>query len=202
MFNRLVRSFAPNGINYYDVSLEEVAVKAKAGDRFAQNHIVGACDWLVGRNVRKYGFGLTEEDLLDMTQAGRIAVITAYGKFEVSKGFKFTTYASWWIRRDVQRLANAKRKVKFQSLDEKVGEDSDTLKVDQLADPKSVEGYNDLDEVADRNASKAALKWLTPKEARVLELRFGVELNPAPADDVMARIRAIEAKARRGVAAA
>jgi RNA polymerase sigma factor (sigma-70 family) len=200
--NRLVRSFAPNGINYYEMSLEAVAVKAAAGDTHAQNHAVGALDWLVNRNVKKYGFGLQGEEHDDLLQAGRLAVMTAFRKFDVVKGFKFTTYASWWIRRDVQRLANSLRLRRPKSLNAPVGEDTDTTLQDQLADPRSEEGYEAVDSAEDKSASRLALKLLTPKEAKVMELRFGIEQVPAPDDDVMARIRAIEAKARRRVKAA
>jgi RNA polymerase sigma factor (sigma-70 family) len=202
MANRLVRSFAADGINYYEMSLEAVAVRAAAGNTHAQNHVVGACDWLVNRNVKKYGFGLQGEEHDDLLQAGRLAVMTAFRKFDVVKGFKFTTYASWWIRRDVQRLANSLRLRRPKSLNAPIGEDTDTTLQDQLADPRSEEGYEAVDSAEDKSASKKALKLLTPKEAKVMELRFGIEQVPAPDDDVMARIRAIEAKARRGVKAA
>lgn len=95
------------------------------------------------------------------------------------------------------------RKARCKSLNAPVGDDTDTTIQDQLADPKSEEGFEAVDEAEDRANSRAALNWLTPKEARVLELRFGLERSPVVSEDsVMARIRAIEARARRGVAAA
>lgn len=187
---------------YGDLSNEQLAVHAQGGDRVAANLLMERCEWVVRKLTRQYASYMNPQDVSDLVQEARIGLMTAYAKFDVERGFKFTTYAMYWVRQKVQRKAWGDKRKRMASLNAPVGEDSDTTVMDTVPDPRSMDGFDAFEESAILKEGKSALRWLTPREARVLELRFGMERNPSTLDDdVMARIKAIEAKARRGLAA-
>ncbi|HEY4606496.1 MAG TPA: sigma-70 family RNA polymerase sigma factor, partial [Acidimicrobiia bacterium] len=69
--------------------------------RTARSRFVEANLRLVVANARRYaGAGV---DMLDLIQEGNLGLITAVEKFDWRKGFKFSTYATWWIRQAMQR---------------------------------------------------------------------------------------------------
>jgi RNA polymerase sigma factor (sigma-70 family) len=73
--------------------------------RRARQQFVEANLRLVVSNARRYSGG--KVDMLDLIQEGNLGLITAVEKFDWRKGFKFSTYATWWIRQAMQRaLAN------------------------------------------------------------------------------------------------
>jgi RNA polymerase sigma factor (sigma-70 family) len=73
--------------------------------RRARQQFVEANLRLVVSNARRYAGG--KVDMLDLIQEGNLGLITAVEKFDWRKGFKFSTYATWWIRQAMQRaLAN------------------------------------------------------------------------------------------------
>ena len=80
---------------------KELSVKALAGDRDAVNTLV-ECNLLLVVSVAKkyYGCGLP---LLDLIQEGNLGLIKAAEKYDGSRGFRFSTYATYWIRQAISR---------------------------------------------------------------------------------------------------
>ena len=90
----------------------EIGLKAEAGDEEAKNKLVQSNLRLVISIAKKYT-GHAGMGFLDIIQEGNIGLIKAADKFEVSKGFKFSTYATWWVRQSISRaLANQSRTIR------------------------------------------------------------------------------------------
>lgn len=100
---------------YQMLSAEEekaIALRIQQGDEVAKNELVEANLRLVVSLARHYkNCGLSFQDLI---QEGNIGLITAAEKFDISKGFRFSTYASWWIKQALSRaIADQSRVIRI-----------------------------------------------------------------------------------------
>jgi RNA polymerase primary sigma factor len=231
-----------------DTLLEQVEVGRSARQRFIQSNLR-----LVVSVAKRYqSSGLP---LIDLVQEGNLGLMRAVEKFDHRKGFKFSTYATWWIRQAVTRaIADKGRTIRVPvhmvetvgqvqrsashlarglgrepTVDEiaaesglapeKVAEaqrvaadpvslfasvgDDDAELIDFLADPTAELPAEAAITSFEHRELRSVLGLLTPREQRVLELRFGLDgQRPRTLDEVgkefhvtRERVRQIEAKA-------
>jgi RNA polymerase primary sigma factor len=201
--------------------LEELVEEGKA----AQEHLVKANSRLVVSVAKKYiGRGVP---FLDLIQEGNIGLIRAVNKFDYHRGYKFSTYATWWIRQAVTRaiadqgrtirvpvhmyeqinkLTRTSRKLVQElgreptieeiaeeldvplrkverimrvaqrplSLETPVGEEEDSYLGDFIEDVETVAPVDAASRSLLREELDQTLSSLTPREVRILQLRFGL----------------------------
>ena len=195
----------------------ELAIRISEDDQEAKKRLAEANLRLVVSIAKRYvGRGM---QFLDLIQEGNLGLIKAVDKFDYTKGFKFSTYATWWIRQAITRaIADQARtiripvhmvetinKVKKANSQLPIGEEEDSHLGDFIPDDDALAPADAASMSLLKEQLADVLKTLTPREAKVLSLRFGLDDgNPKTLEEVgkvfnvtRERIRQIEAKALR-----
>ncbi|WP_341661990.1 RNA polymerase sigma factor RpoD [Vibrio sp.] len=240
--------------NIKDISRRMSIGEAKA--RRAKKEMVEANLRLVISIAKKYtNRGL---QFLDLIQEGNIGLMKAVDKFEYRRGYKFSTYATWWIRQAITRsIADQARTIRIPvhmietinklnrisrqmlqemgreplpeelaermqmpedkirkvlkiakepiSMETPIGDDEDSHLGDFIEDTTLELPLDSATSTSLKVATKDVLAGLTPREAKVLRMRFGIDMNTDHTleevgkqfDVTRERIRQIEAKALR-----
>jgi RNA polymerase primary sigma factor len=177
----------------------------------AREQIIKANTRLVVSIAKRYmGRGVA---FLDLIQEGNLGLMKAVEKYDVHKGFRFSTYATWWIRQTITRAIADPARIQYilqvswlpLSLESPVGDDEDSDLGMFIEDELTPTPVQSACQSMLKDKIEEVLGTLTPREARILSMRFGLETGtPYTLEEVgekfgltRERIRQIEGKALR-----
>lgn len=93
---------------------KDLAKRSENGDESARQRLIQSNLRLVVSIAKRYAYRTNQMSILDLIQEGNIGLSKAVDKFDYRKGFKFSTYATWWIRQAITRaLADQSRTVRI-----------------------------------------------------------------------------------------
>ncbi|MDA8288015.1 MAG: sigma-70 family RNA polymerase sigma factor [Actinomycetota bacterium] len=203
-----------------------LAQRIEHGDEDARAQMIAANLRLVVHWARRYqGRGI---DLVDLVQEGAFGLMRAVEKFDWRRGFKFSTYATWWIRQSLQRAVQAKGRairlpedaVAAEASAEREGDDSQphlprvVASLDQPLASEATATLGDViageQEAVDDEVTRAvslqrleeAIERLPDLERSVVRLRFGLAGQPPASLETTARALGIGVRRVRSVEAA
>jgi RNA polymerase primary sigma factor len=190
---------------------QALARAAERGDKHARQVLIESNLRLVVATARKYqGRGVP---LLDLIQEGTLGLIRAAEKFDWRLGYKFSTYAVWWIRQSIRRaLAYQAPGMRAPSrtgiprpvvsLDQPLAEEEEISLGETLPDPEVVDPVDAADRAFEFGRLREALDLLPPVERWIVESHYGIGTDALTLREIGAelgltapRIGQIEARA-------
>ena len=172
MLGLLMRDLDRYPMPNYDEQVE-LAKRVTAGDEEAKKQMVAANLRLVLHWARRYQDRGVE--MTDLVQEGTFGLLRAVEKFDWERGFKFSTYATWWIRQALQRAVQQHGRTIRIPLE--VGEQLQRLEATTLGDlvaPSQHDWVGDIEQTMMDDELHSALEKLTDLQREVLNLRFGL----------------------------
>ncbi|MGB2630541.1 MAG: RNA polymerase sigma factor RpoD/SigA [Candidatus Omnitrophota bacterium] len=210
---------------------KEIAQRVKRGNKKARQKMIQSNLRLVINIAKKYSY--LGVPMLDLIEEGNLGLMKAVSKYDPDKGYRFSTYAAWWIKQYITRaVANQSKTVRvpvyvmemlmryqkmkkhlaqkykknprvseiakkmklpltrvkqldhmasnITSLNAPIGESGDSEFMDLIEDESIVNAVDELSRFLRNERIKGLLEKMTPREKKILELRYGLNEDETP----------------------